>query len=332
MKEHIKRVLIRSRLLKAVNQLTRQNITILRYHAVQDFPEETDATVGAHIMHTTAVFTRQMEMISRQYQPLTMDDLADFVEGRKEFSKNAVVVTFDDGYTDNYEVAAPILQKYGIPATFYITVNTIGNRTVPWFIRTRHALWSTPLKEWTLPADGEHFSLETREQRVAAMRRLNNDCVQLAGEAQEKFVSEIENSLEVEPPAPRNRFMMDWEQVTSLKNQGHIIGSHTLTHPNLAKLALSDMQREIAESKRIIDEKLSTNTVHFSYPNPGLTPQWNAETTQALKKAGYKTAVLSRQGAVYRGDDLLSLKRAAVPFDIDEFSWVLDWTLIGREM
>jgi peptidoglycan/xylan/chitin deacetylase (PgdA/CDA1 family) len=331
-KEKIKSAITKCRILKLINVFTKKGVTILRYHAVQDIPDKTDATIGAHIMHPTNNFRKQMEILAKDYDPITMDDLVDYVDGKIDMSNRAVVITFDDGYTDNYEVAAPIMKEHGIPGTFYITVNTIGNKTIPWFIRTRYAFWTTPLKEWTMPSDGVRFKLEKRDDRVVAMRSLNNHCVRLTGKEQDKFITQIEKALGIESPLTTNNFMMSWEQVADLKEQGHIIGSHTLTHPNLAKISKDEMRYEIVDSKRIIDQKLDTDTIHFSYPNPGLSPQWDEETTQAVNDAGYKTAVLSRHGAVYVNDNLFTLNRAAVPSELDDFEWNLDWTLIGREL
>ncbi|PQP33293.1 hypothetical protein C6A37_13665, partial [Desulfobacteraceae bacterium SEEP-SAG9] len=71
-----------------------------------------------------------------------------FLKFKKRIPKKAVAVTFDDGYRDNFEMAAPILDYFGIKATFYIATATIECLTPPWYVKLRHAIWETKEKEW----------------------------------------------------------------------------------------------------------------------------------------------------------------------------------------
>src|SRR5580765_6911836 len=87
-------------------------VVILMYHSILDDPESEFYTLG-RIMHQTEVFRGQVEEIARYYTPVSMDAVLQFVKREKEFPHRAVAVTFDDGYRDNYEVAAPILEKAG---------------------------------------------------------------------------------------------------------------------------------------------------------------------------------------------------------------------------
>src|SRR5262249_348286 len=69
----------------------------------------------------------------RHYEPVTLDDLAAFVRGERAMPRRCVAVTFDDGFADNFEIAAPILNRAGIKAAFYITVGCIEPVRLPWF-------------------------------------------------------------------------------------------------------------------------------------------------------------------------------------------------------
>ncbi len=328
----VKRVLVNTKVLSFANQFKARCIAILKYHSVQDKPEQFDDSIGNSIIHTTFVFKEQMELVAKYFNPVTMDDILLFLKGEKRIPKKSVAVTFDDGYADNFEIAAPILDHYGIQATFYITVGTIEIKPSLWFLRLRHAIWTTKKKEWLAP-DGRLLKIQNRNDRVAAMRIASMQCSNLVGAEREKTVSTIEQVLDVKPFAPNNGLMMNWDQIKKLHQSGHIIGSHTLTHPNVAHLEDKDLHRELAESKHILEKELGASVVHFSYPNPAIYPHFTEQTTTAVKQSGYQTAVISTPGGTVHADsDPLSLKRVWVPNQKDEFLWHLEWSMLFRRM
>jgi len=113
---------------------------------------------------------------------------------------------------------------------------------------------------------------------------------------------------------------MDWEQVRALNKAGHTIGGHTLSHPNVAQVSVSDAHAEITGCKRRLEEKLGETVQHFSYPHPALNPHWSNQTVAITREAGFKSAVLTTFGAVRVGDDPLALKRMYTPADLDQFT------------
>ena len=73
-------------------------------------------------------FAQQIELLARRFRPTSLDQVEQFINGEGEIPDRAVVVTFDDGYTDNYEIAAPVLNELGVPATFYATVECVDRQ------------------------------------------------------------------------------------------------------------------------------------------------------------------------------------------------------------
>ena len=124
--------------------------------------------------------------------------------------------------------------------------------------------------------------------------------------------------------------MMNWDQIRQLRQRGHIVGSHTLTHPNLAYLGKPLILREMAESKRILEENLGEPIFHFSYPGPILEPHYSKETRSLSEKIGYNTAVTSVWGAVGKEDNPLALRRVPAPSAALEFRWSLENAFLGK--
>lgn len=324
-KDYIQRVVVGSRALDLAGRFSAPGAAILMYHSVRDDPRQFADVIGPGITHATSIFRRQMEIVAREFAPVTLDDIVRFLNGEADLPRRAVAVTFDDGFTDNAEIAAPILNHFGIRAAFYATVSLIGTPKAPWYSRLRYAFSNTHKSEWKNGTDGRVWNLHDPVGRNAALLAAFDLCASMVAEQQEKTICDIEADLEMEFPAGRaQRPMMDWDQLRKLRATGHIVGSHTLTHPNAAHVARDeDLQRELVESKQRIEAELGSPAVHFSYPHPALRPQWSEKTVKMTASAGYKSAVTTTIGPVRARANPLCLKRVHAPWPEHRFCWNL---------
>jgi peptidoglycan/xylan/chitin deacetylase (PgdA/CDA1 family) len=304
---------------------------VLRYHSVQE-PERYANSIGAGIIHSATAFQEQMEILAKEYVPVTVEEILKFVSGEKELSRKSVAMTFDEGFRDNYEIAAPVLKRVGVSAAFYIAVSSVEAEHPPWYCRLRYAFALTPKGCWPDSWENVTHSLMTPDRRKTAFRIASKRCAQLAGPRQEKALRAIENDLEMEPLKFSDCPMLTWEQIRGLHQAGHIVGSHSLTHPNLAYVGAEELRRELEQSKQKLEAELGKSTLHFSYPSPILEPHYDERTVAGSKEVGYRTAVTCTSGPVRVGDDPLMLRRVWAPLQKDEFRWALECTLLGRRM
>ena len=324
-KTWIKRGLVATRALQIAGRMRDRQVVILMYHSVMH-PDAGQNTLG-RIMHRPEVFRAHMEMVARYYDPVSVNDVLRFVRGETNLPSRAVAITFDDGYLDNYETAAPILDATGVPATFYVAVNSIETGRLPWPARLRYAFFSTRFDHWT-DHRGINRSLTSGEERERTTLRASDYCATLSGGVQEEFLKSVGAELEVEDQNPG--MMMNWDHLRSLAARGHIIGSHTMSHPNVAQISDEQARFELSESKSRLEAGLGSPVVHFSYPCPALTPHWKASTLEICRELGYKTAVTTDGGAVRKSDDPLRLRRAGPTKRIDGLRWSLDCNFLGR--
>jgi peptidoglycan/xylan/chitin deacetylase (PgdA/CDA1 family) len=327
-KQVLKRVLLASGMLRAAARLRGKGAAILMYHSVLDDPSRVENSLGGMI-HRRQVFQGQMELLARQFHPVTLDQVSHFVGGEEDLPERAVVVTFDDGYTDNYEVALPILNQVGVPAAFYATIDCIENRRLPWPSRLRFAFFMTSRPEWHDEA-GKLWPLKTPEQRNGAYLALCDRVAQLTGDVQERTVARMEAELDKRLPEEFGEWMMTWEQLRGLSENGHIVGSHTMTHPNLAFVNLDDARWELLESKQRLESHLGQKVVHFSYPCPALCPNWSEQTIGESLRSGYKTAVTTSSGLARRHDNPQALKRVRPTKTVEGLRWNLENAFAGR--
>ncbi len=318
---------MRSGLMRMASRKMPRSAAILRYHSVLSAPEDFSISIGSGIIHSAAVFSRQMEQIASSYHPVSLDQVCAFVRGETNLPPRSVAITFDDGFADNLEIAAPILARYGIPASIYLAVDYIGNRVQPWYCRLRNAFFSSTVRQWKVD-ENTLFDMTVPKQRYQAFLDSSRKCAKLCRTHQEDSLAQIESRLDVEPFT--KPVMLTWEGVRQLIRQGHIIGSHTLSHPNVAYIGPHDLSNELVASKAEIEKHTTTTVHHFSYPSPIMEPHYTNESTAAARAAGYISAVTCTTGTAMQGDNALTLKRISAKQTPLELEWALENAFLGR--
>lgn len=314
-------------LLRMAARFKTPGAVILMYHSIVEDPRETADGIG--VSQSSRAFDLHMRALADRFQPVTIDQVVQFVRGEADLPARAVAVTFDDGFRDNYDVALPILSRYRIPAAFYILTGAIDSGVPPWYCRIRWAFRGTLKEEWIDPDHGKSFVLSNPISRQEALNLAWDMGAAKSGRSQEAFVRSVETNLEMSLPASEAA-MMSWDQVRALRQAGHIVGAHTMSHPNLAHVSPQEAEREISESKAKLEVELQSAVEHFSYPHPALNPQWNPTTTEIVRRAGFRSAALTTCGRVLSGDSPLALKRIYAANDLHQWEWNLEMTFLGR--
>lgn len=328
MKDWAQKAILASGALRLAGDLRSPAAAILMYHSVLPDPALQADSLGG-IIHSEVEFRAQMELLARQYHPISLDEIVKRFHDGEDLPMRSVVVTFDDGYADNYEVAMPILDQCGIPAVFYATVDCVENRRLPWPSRLRFAFRNTRLTAWNDPLS-KSWSLSDALHREEAFLAASDACCQLSGAPQEEFIRRIEQELQTCLPVTSGSLMMTYDQLRALTLRGHIVGSHTMTHPNMAHVKQEEAQREFAESKQRLELQLGKPIRHFSYPCPALSPHWSEQTVEQSRTLGYETGVTTNSGLTRRGDNLLCLKRLRPTKTQSGLRWNLESAFAGR--
>jgi peptidoglycan/xylan/chitin deacetylase (PgdA/CDA1 family) len=330
MKDWAKKAVLGSQLLRLASRVRQSGAAILMYHSVLEDPAQQANSLGG-IVHSRTVFSQQMELIAREFHPVSMDELLSALSGDERIHPRSVVVTFDDGYQDNCANALPILDRVGISAAFYVTVDCIEKRQPPWPSRVRFALQTTQCEGWTDPG-GTLWPLQTKAERDRAFAKACEYCCRLAGESQNSLVIRIEEDLRTGAAPDSERLMMNWDEIRKIEERGHVIGSHTLSHPNVAQITIADVRTELENSRACLEKQLSRPVVHFSYPCPALSPHWSQQTIEECRKVGYKTAVVTDGGLARKNDNPLCLRRVRPSKTLEGLRWNLEWAFAGRVM
>jgi len=328
LKQSLKRFLVGSGVLRLASRMTGSGAAIVMYHSVQDDPAATNLDQLGGIIHSAEVFQGQMEIVARHFTPVTLEQILSFLAGDKALPSRPVVITFDDGYRDNFHVAKPILDKLGIPAVFYVAVDCIQRQSLPWPSHLRHTFLTGTAASW-VDSQGTAWSLGRREARLRAFEEASKHCAKLAGQAQKDYLESVRSELHAPSLIPHGD-MMTWDELRALDRAGHTVGSHTVTHPNMAQITPEMAEVEFAESKLRLEQELGKPVPHFSYPCPALEPHWSDHTVGLSRKFGYLTGVTTNGGLVRQGDNPLALRRIRPTKTIDGLRWNLECTFAGR--
>lgn len=275
-------------------------LSILIYHRVLPRPdplffEEPDA----------ARFEAEMRWVRDWFNVLPLGQaVARLYEG--SLPARAAAITFDDGYADNEEVAAPILQRLGLSATFFISTG-YWDGSCMWNDRLIEAIRTSTRSELDLQAFGLGCypigSLETRREAIVTMRR---DIRHLPQARREELTQAIVTaSGSNDPPA----LMMPPQQVRKLRARGMDIGAHTMTHPILTRLDAATARQEIASSKQQLEDLLDEPIDLFAYPNGVPQQDYTSEHVRIVRECGFKAAVSTAWGAASARSDRFQLPR-----------------------
>jgi peptidoglycan/xylan/chitin deacetylase (PgdA/CDA1 family) len=169
-------------------------LAVLTFHAIDD--------QQSVISFPPQLFRRTMAgLFQRGFRTLDLLEVADWLKRRAPFPERCLVITFDDGYQSVYEEAWPVLARYGMCATVFLTV-------------------------------GERAKTE-------AGTRL---------------------------PPLHGRSMLSWAEIREMHSAGIAVGAHTLTHVDLTQAPLNQIETEIRQSKRVIEDALGTSIESLAYP------------------------------------------------------------------
>ncbi len=302
----------RARLPRLVERPGR-NAQILIYHRVND---EGDPYFGGI---SPALFERQMAYVSSRFTVLPLEELVAAL-GARAVPPNAIAVTLDDGYRDNYLEAFPVFQRHSIPATIFLATSAVGSEQTLWHDDVFSAFRET--KSPTLDAFGPRSiggSLASVGDRLHVMRQVLETVRAVPDDERAEAVVKLREALNVGPSRPVPGLMLTWDEAREMSRGGIRFGSHTVSHPILSRVDRDRARRELSDSKAVIEERLGLPVVGFAYPN-GTPADFRSETKTLLDECGYRFAVTTTPGANDETTDRFELRRGT-PWDDDLFAF-----------
>ncbi|MBI1247229.1 polysaccharide deacetylase family protein [bacterium] len=238
-----------------INRLVRligswRGLLVLTYHRIGDSSQcEFDRGVYSA---DEATFTRQMEFVRSHFEVVGIDQV---VRQPDSYWRNrqAVLITFDDGYVDNFEVAFPVLKRLGMPALFFVTSGFLDQRSISWW---DEIAWMMRQRYPQMAADELDDEICQRIERY----------YELSGDQRESYLDRLSDELKTDRYDAGSPPWMTWEMLREMAKSDIRFGGHTVTHPILTRIQNNDWEFELAEGKRRLEEETGTEVQAFSYP------------------------------------------------------------------
>lgn len=258
-------------------------LSILAYHRVLDIDSNYQYDREL-ISASTAQFTWQVNFLKKYYNVISFQKLSEILNQNETVPANSLIITFDDGFEDNYTHAFKILKRYGLPATFFIATDYIDQHDCFWFDAVVKVVNSLPDNDYYLKEIDYRFTIAGADSKINIYKKIQFQLKRLENYRRLRTVQEV---LELMPECDfSDNLPMTWEQIQEMKDFGMEFGSHTLTHPVLSRLAKEEIYDELSNSKEHIEKKLNVSVQAIAYPVGG-DAATNEDVISIASECGY---------------------------------------------
>jgi peptidoglycan/xylan/chitin deacetylase (PgdA/CDA1 family) len=237
-------------------------------------------------------FQSYLNFFKANFRIIDLNELHSLIQQGRPVKEKLALITFDDGYRDNYDVAYPLLKTMNIPATFFVTTSLVGSNVIPWWDEIA----------WHLrQLSGRTFKLSTWPDPISLPQIIDTNIIRRVLSRIKSFPAQIDNQLkelraltkkEIPAELSENLFVQ-WEHLKELSQNGMSIGAHSHTHRILSSLKTEDLIYELTESKRLLENYIEKPIESLSYPVGGEST-YNNTMFNLLDDLGYQVGFTFR--------------------------------------
>jgi peptidoglycan/xylan/chitin deacetylase (PgdA/CDA1 family)/CelD/BcsL family acetyltransferase involved in cellulose biosynthesis len=220
----------------------------------------------------------------------------------------AIALTFDDGYRDNLEVGVPVLERLGLPATFFLVPGILDGTVRPWWETVAWAVAHSG--KATVGWDGQKLPVRGRGG-PRSLAWLTERLKRLDQTARHRAVAELLERLEPDGEPDIGGLFLDWDGARELLRRGFAVGAHSMDHAILARESPRAQLQDLVESRRRLEAELDVAVDLLAYPN-GSRADYDTVTVDAAERAGYRHALTARSGWNSPGTPLFEVRRVVL--------------------
>jgi len=296
-------------------------IKILAYHDIGN-SKYLSLTVPEEILK------KQIEdLLNYKYNIISLKEAIMLLKTGERIPNKTVVITFDDGYKSMYTSVFPLVKKYQIPVTIFLSVGPLETGRPLFVDALRFAFENTSEIKLDLTSVGlNQYLLDIEPERMKAISDINHYGQRNSNEHKNELIALIFSKLKLDIEDPRlKNIMLNWSEVKEMHTQGVTFGAHTVSHPIMANIRKEEARSELTISKKLIEDKIGENVNFFAYPF-GSRESYNSEVRKLVEENGFVAACTLISGNNKAGEDLFLLKRTNISYS----SWMKPHWLFVR--
>ena len=283
-----------SGLIRSIRNKGKKYAKILLFHSVSNRCDKFSKG-PSDTWISDSLFVKHLDYLRKYYHIISLQELVESLNEGK-IQERSVVITFDDGFADNYHFAYPILKKYQIPATIFLATEAVDNRKPLWIQKfnylinefgvdkiidkTRSLLDYTQFERTVNNTDSRDSLHKQLEQFLA---------YEVAKQLREEFLRTLyaEFSISMEDLFLENKIFLNWEEIKKMHANGIRFGNHGGSHTPFSALSNDDQIDEVFSSKDLIKQYVKHDFLPFAYPF-GQKRDFSKTSTRIIDDAGHR--------------------------------------------
>jgi len=293
-------------------------LLVLCYHRVTD---ERDLHDPLKVSMTN--FEKQISFLKKNYHIISGEKLRDIINENEPMPNRSCMITFDDGWKDNYTHAYSILRKHDVPAVIFVSTDYIGTNNIFWHERLQNYLLNCSenilnlgsiknLEKW--PIEIKDMISGIIKADIKDKQNKINELITALKKYKPDKINELNNELskiiisgEIKEP-----LMLSWGQLKEMSQHNIHVGSHTRSHAILTQVSDKKVIEELKESKDILEKKLGRSIFYCSFPNGN----YNESIMRVAKETNYLASFACLRGKIFSKDNRYEIKRIMIKEDI----------------
>jgi len=249
-------------------------------------------------------FDQQIEFLSKHFNLLSLEQAIQLLI-EKKLPPKSLVITFDDGYLDNYTTAAPILEKHKCPATFFVATQGVEKGYL-WNDAIEQSLKNTKVKTISKGIIGKAISITTNNEKISAFHQLVSSLKFISNEKRSDKIQQLSQELEV---SEYSQTMMNEEQILDLNKRGFTIGAHTHSHTILSTETNKNSQTELLANKQSLEQIIDEPVTFLAFPNGLYGRDYKQQHCDLAQELGFTAAFSTNDGGAVNSTNVYQIPR-----------------------
>jgi peptidoglycan/xylan/chitin deacetylase (PgdA/CDA1 family) len=233
------------------------------------------------------LFEEHLKFYKSNFDIINIDELNSLKESKKKLNNRFALITFDDGYIDNFTLAYPLLKKHQVPAVFFIATDFIEKEIIPWWDEIAFLIKNSNQKTLQLENWKNSISLTSHFQDEHIKKVLQLIKLDSSKPMDEKIINlKTALNLKADYMPPHKDLFMSWGMLREMQDNGMTIGSQSCSHSIMSHLSLKEQKYEAVHSKKLLSEQMGKDIISFAYPVGGASA-FTEVTEKVLEESCY---------------------------------------------